>query len=75
MTRHASEGHDEEKIGSAADSLRGDFDALIGIFDRQLSRLSVADTEIRYHIMKGKNAAERGRILSERLTELLRKTA
>ena len=75
MTGRAPERCDDGNAGSVADSLRTDFDALIGIFDRQLSRLSVSDGELRLHISEARKAAERGRKLSERLTELLRKTA
>jgi len=60
---------------SPGESLLKDFDALIAIFDRELSRLPAEQSSVRSHIREARQAATRGRSLSEQLSHGLRKSA
>jgi hypothetical protein len=51
-------------------SIAHDFAALVAIFERQLDLVSPGDVETRSHILKAKEAAERGAKLSEQLVGL-----
>jgi hypothetical protein len=55
-----------------ADSLCRDFDALVTIFDQHLSNCSGTGAAERVHCVKAKAAAERGRLLSGKLSILMR---
>lgn len=48
-------------------SVADDFAALAAVFDRQLDQVSASEEEIREHIAKAKEAAERGLSLCEDL--------
>jgi len=59
---------------SVAASLRDDFNGLIAIFDRHLSRPLDVDGEVRLALSEAKCAAQRGHDLSKRLMGLLRQS-
>ena len=57
-----------------AHSIRADFDILVTVFDRQLSKLPEGDAKLRSHIVEARSAAARGLQLSGQLIEVLRTT-
>ena len=58
-----------EADGSVA-AIAHDFAALVAIFERQLDLVSSGDAQTRSHILKAKEAAERGAKLSQQLVGL-----
>ena len=69
-TAAKSEQHD---VASVAASLRDDFDRLIAIFDRHLSKGLDVGGEATLALSEAKCAAQRGLDLSHRLIGLLRR--
>ena len=62
---------DRDDAHSAADSLRTDFEKLIGIFERQLAAFCEPDAGTRRQIEEARTPAARGLELSRQLTRLL----
>ena len=75
MDKFAVEAFDVRGAHSAADSLRGDFDRLIVIFDHHLCSFPSVDGRSRNQVRRARLAAERGRKLSEELAALLQRRA
>jgi hypothetical protein len=75
MDRHSFGSWQTDCGISPGESLLKDFDALIAIFDRELSRLPAEQSSVRSHIREARQAATRGRSLSEQLSAGLRKSA
>ena len=75
MDKYAAEAFDVGGARSVADTLRGDFDRLIGIFDRHLYSFPPVDDSSRKRVHLARLAAERGKKLSEELADRLQRRA
>jgi hypothetical protein len=71
MDRHPSHSPKDDSE-FVARSIHADFNDLVAVFDRQLSELPEADTNMRPHIVEARSAAARGLLLSRKLVEVLR---
>jgi len=63
---------DGSKSAQSVQSVAQDFAALAAVFNRQLECVAAADEETRSHIIKAKEAAERGAELSKELLSRIR---
>jgi len=72
---HPAVPFEQEDAVHVAQIVRQDLGMLLGILQEQLGSLSVTDSEARSHLAEAKTAAERGIELSDRLVEMLRRSA